>query len=83
MSQQVLAIGQALQVPHQQPDDPEGAINVQPTLVAFCPHPLAGDALYVQQVAAVYTNFCYLQQEMDLLFHDSTWQDWARPGKTV
>ena len=47
---------------HQQPDDPEWAINVQPILAALCEYPFVVDALYVQQMAAVHTHFCYLQE---------------------
>ena len=67
VGQHVLAIWQALQVPHQQPDDPKWAINVKPVLVALGAHPFVGDALNVQQVAAVRTHFCYLYRNSRLL----------------
>ena len=54
-------------MPHQQPDDSEWAIDVEPSLVTLCAHPLVVDALYVQQVAAVHAHFCYLQEGSGLV----------------
>lgn len=76
MSQHVLAIRQALQVPHQQPDNPERAIDVKHVLVALCAQPAVGNALYIQQVAAVHADFGYLQKGSRLVVY-------ARYCKTV
>lgn len=61
VGQHVLARGQGLQVAHEQAYNPEGVLQVQASLAALGAHPLAGNALYVQQVAAVHTHLCYLQ----------------------
>lgn len=67
MGQQVLPGGQALQVPHEQANEPTGMGQVYLLLAALLPQPGSGDSLDGQEMAAVDTHFGNLQAQREHL----------------
>ena len=61
MRQQVLPLRQALQVPYEQSQKPAGVGSVDPLLRTLAQQPGFGQLLYFQQLTAVDSDPCQLQ----------------------